>query len=59
MKIESEEIKGGKAKGMSLKNLAKKHKVDIKDIEKEIKVSEKESRMLELKNWLNYLKSAA
>ena len=28
-------------------------------IEQEIKVSEKESRMLELKNWLNYLKSAA
>ena len=31
----------------------------INFIEKEIKVSEKESRMLELKNWLNYLKSAA
>ena len=34
----------------------KKH---INFIEKEIKVSEKESRMIELKNWLNYLKSAA
>ena len=31
----------------------------INFIEKEIKVSEKDSRMLELKNWLNYLKSAA
>ena len=27
-------------------------------IEKEIKISVKESRMLELKNWLNYLKAA-
>ena len=34
----------------------KKH---INFIEQEIKVSVKESRMLELKNWLNYLKSAA
>jgi len=34
----------------------KKH---INFIEKEIKISVKESRMLELKNWLNYLKSAA
>ncbi len=31
----------------------------INFIEKEIKISEKDSRMLELKNWLNYLKSAA
>ncbi len=31
----------------------------INFIEEEIKVSEKDSRMLELKNWLNYLKSAA
>ena len=38
IKIESEEIKGGKAKGMSSKDLAKKHKVDIKDIEKEVRV---------------------
>ena len=30
----------------------------INFIEKEIKVSVKESRMLELKNWLNYLKAA-
>ena len=41
IKIESEEIKGGKAKGMSVNDLAKKHKVDIKDIEKEIKVGTK------------------
>ena len=34
----------------------KKH---IDFIEKEIKISVKESRMLELKNWLNYLKTAA
>ena len=31
----------------------------ISFIEQEIKVSEKDSRMLELKNWLNYLKKAA
>ena len=30
----------------------------INFIEKEIKISEKESRMLELRNWLNYLKAA-
>jgi len=30
----------------------------INFIEKEIKISQKESRMLELKNWLNYLKAA-
>ena len=30
----------------------------IKFIEEEIKYSEKDSRMLELKNWLNYLKAA-
>ena len=30
----------------------------INFIEQEIKVSEKDSRMLELKNWLNYLKAA-
>ena len=41
VKIESEKIKGGEAKGMSLKDLAKKHEVDIKDIEKEIKVGTK------------------
>jgi hypothetical protein len=41
IKIESEKIKGGEAKGMSSKDLAKKHKVDIKDIEKEIKVGTK------------------
>ena len=31
----------------------------INFIEQEIKISEKDSRMLELKNWLNYLKVAA
>ena len=41
IKIESEKIKGGKAKGMSVNDLAKKHKVGIKDIEKEIKVGTK------------------
>ena len=30
----------------------------INFIEKEIKISERESRMLELRNWLNYLKAA-
>ena len=33
----------------------KKH---IDFIEEEIKYSKKDSRMLELKNWLNYLKAA-
>ena len=31
----------------------------ISFIEEEIKISEKNSRMLELKNWLEFLKSAA
>ena len=30
----------------------------IKFIEEEIKKSEKDSRMLELRNWLNYLRAA-
>ena len=33
----------------------KEIKNHINFIEKEIKVSEKNSRMLELKNWLNYI----
>lgn len=38
-KLESkEEINGGKAEGMTTKDLAKKHDVSVKDIEKEIKV---------------------
>lgn len=41
IKIESEEVAGGEAEGMSPEDLAKKHKVDIKDIEKEIKVGTK------------------
>jgi hypothetical protein len=40
IKVESEKIKGGKAENMTPKDLSKKHKVDIKDIEKEIKVKE-------------------
>jgi GMP synthase (glutamine-hydrolysing) len=36
----------------------KEIKNHIKFIEEEIKCSEKDSRMLELKNWLNYLKAA-
>lgn len=38
IKVESEKIKGGKAENMTPKDLSKKHKVDIKDIEKEINV---------------------
>lgn len=41
IKIESNKIKGGESEGMSPKDLAKKHKVDIKDIEKEIEVGTK------------------
>jgi hypothetical protein len=41
IKVEGEEVAGGEAEGMSAKDLAKKHKVDIKDIEKEIKVGTK------------------
>jgi len=38
IKVESEKIQGGKAENMTPKDLSKKHKVDIKDIEKEINV---------------------
>ena len=38
VKTEAKGIKGGEAEGMSVQDLAKKHKVDVKDIEKEIKV---------------------
>ena len=38
IKIESEEVLGGKAEGMTTKDLAKKHDVSVEDIEKEIKV---------------------
>jgi len=41
IKIESEKIKGGKSENMTPKDLSKKHKVDIKDIEKEINVGTK------------------
>ena len=36
----------------------KEIKNHINFIEQEIKVSKKDSRMLELKNWLNHLKAA-
>ena len=38
---EDEEFKGGKADNMTIKDLADKHNVDIKDIENEIKVGSK------------------
>ena len=41
-----------------LDDLDKRLTKHINFIEKEIKVSVKESRMLELKNWLDYLKAA-
>ena len=37
MKIESEEINGGEAEGLTVQNIAKKHKVPIGNIRKEIK----------------------
>ena len=41
IKIESEEVPGGEAEGMTAKDLAKKHGVSVKDIEKEIEVGTK------------------
>jgi hypothetical protein len=41
IKIESEEVPGGEAEGMTAKDLAKKHDVSVKDIEKEIEVGTK------------------
>ena len=41
IKVETEKIKGGESEGMSPEDLAKKHKVGIKDIEKEIEVGTK------------------
>jgi hypothetical protein len=41
VKVESNEIKGGKADKLSIKDLAKKHKVSIEDIKKEIKIGVK------------------
>ncbi len=38
IKIESGEVVGGEAEGMTTKDLANKHDVSVKDIEKEIKV---------------------
>ncbi len=55
-------IKFRKEKLINVRNCFKDEeeiKEHIDFIEKEIKLSVKESRMLELKNWLNYLKTAA
>ena len=55
-------IKFRKEKLINVRNCFKDEeeiKRHIDFIEKEIKLSVKESRMLELKNWLNYLKTAA
>lgn len=41
IKIESEEVPGGEAENMTPKDLAKKHDVSVKDIEKEIEVGTK------------------
>ena len=41
IKVESEKIEGGKAEKMSIKDLAKKHNVEVSDIEKEIEVGTK------------------
>jgi len=38
IKVEAEEVVGGEAEGMTAKDLAKKHNVSVKDIEKEIEV---------------------
>tara|TARA_R110000868_G_scaffold127429_1_gene335006 strand:- start:1507 stop:3855 length:2349 start_codon:yes stop_codon:yes gene_type:complete len=41
IKVEAEEIKGGKAEGLTIQDIAKKHKVPIGDIKKEIKLGTK------------------
>jgi hypothetical protein len=41
VKVESNEIKGGKADKLSIKDLVKKHKVSVEDIKKEIKIGVK------------------
>jgi hypothetical protein len=41
IKVESEEVPGGEAEGMTAKDLAEKHGVSVKDIEKEIEVGTK------------------
>jgi hypothetical protein len=41
IKVEAEEIKGGKAEGLTVQDIAKKHKVPIGDIKKEIKLGTK------------------
>lgn len=44
IKVESNQIKGGKADNLTVKDLAKKHNVDIEDIKKEIKIGVKIER---------------
>ena len=41
IKVEAEEIKGGEAEGLTVQDIAKKHKVPIGDIRKEIKLGAK------------------
>ena len=41
LKVESDEIKGGVADGMTIKDIAKKHNVPIGDIKKELKIGTK------------------
>lgn len=41
IKVEQDQIKGGKADKLSIKDLAKKHKVSIDDIKKEIRIGVK------------------
>jgi hypothetical protein len=38
IKVEAEELVGGKADGMSVQDLADKHSVDVKDIQKELEI---------------------
>lgn len=41
IKVEGDELKGGKADKMSIADLARKHKVSVKDIKKEIEIGKK------------------
>ena len=49
---------GGGGKGMRVFNNENEIKQHIEFIEDEIKISGKDTRMIELKNWLEYLKAA-
>lgn len=44
IKVEQDQIKGGKADKLSIKDLVKKHKVSVEDIKKEIKIGVKIER---------------